>query len=398
MALYKYKVITERGDIIAGVKEAESEEELIKMLKKSNYYPISIKAKIGVSFIKERVSKKDLSILCRQLSTMLKAGISIVYVLDILVRQIENTTLKKAVSMIYHDVHKGETISTAMEKHKKVFPTLLVNMIKVGEVTGNLDLIIERMAYYYENANKIENKIKSALVYPILLSITSILVVIFLLTMVMPSYVAMFESNGLALPTSTRLMLAVSKGLTKYWYIIVILLAFLILSIRYYSKKEEGALYLDSLKLKLPIFKRLNTKIINSSFARTMSMLLSSGIPLLQALDIAKKAVGNKIVSNKLEMVEENIKKGISFSEAIKDTYIFEPMIYSMIKIGEETGALDKLLHKAADYFEEEVNHILHRITTLVEPILIVFMALIIGFIVVSMTMPMLDMINSIQI
>lgn len=398
MALYKYKVITERGDIIAGVKEAESEEELIKMLKKSNYYPISIKAKIGVSFIKERVSKKDLSILCRQLSTMLKAGISIVYVLDILVRQIENTTLKKAVSMIYHDVHKGETISTAMEKHKKVFPTLLVNMIKVGEVTGNLDLIIERMAYYYENANKIENKIKNALVYPILLSITSILVVIFLLTMVMPSYVAMFESNGLALPTSTRLMLAVSKGLTKYWYIIVILLAFLILSIRYYSKKEEGALYLDSLKLKLPIFKRLNTKIINSSFARTMSMLLSSGIPLLQALDIAKKAVGNKIVSNKLEMVEENIKKGISFSEAIKDTYIFEPMIYSMIKIGEETGALDKLLHKAADYFEEEVNHILHRITTLVEPILIVFMALIIGFIVVSMTMPMLDMINSIQI
>lgn len=398
MALYKYKVITERGDIIAGVKEAESEEELIKMLKKSNYYPISIKAKIGVSFIKERVSKKDLSILCRQLSTMLKAGISIVYVLDILVRQIENTTLKKAVSMIYHDVHKGETISTAMEKHKKVFPTLLVNMIKVGEVTGNLDLIIERMAYYYENANKIENKIKSALVYPILLSITSILVVIFLLTMVMPSYVAMFESNGLALPTSTRLMLAVSKGLTKYWYIIVILLAFLILSIRYYSKKEEGALYLDSLKLKLPIFKRLNTKIINSRFARTMSMLLSSGIPLLQALDIAKKAVGNKIVSNKLEMVEENIKKGISFSEAIKDTYIFEPMIYSMIKIGEETGALDKLLHKAADYFEEEVNHILHRITTLVEPILIVFMALIIGFIVVSMTMPMLDMINSIQI
>lgn len=398
MALYKYKVITERGDIIAGVKEAESEEELIKMLKKSNYYPISIKAKIGVSFIKERVSKKDLSILCRQLSTMLKAGISIVYVLDILVRQIENTTLKKAVSMIYHDVHKGETISTAMEKHKKVFPTLLVNMIKVGEVTGNLDLIIERMAYYYENANKIENKIKNALVYPILLSITSILVVIFLLTMVMPSYVAMFESNGLALPTSTRLMLAVSKGLTKYWYIIVILLAFLILSIRYYSKKEEGALYLDSLKLKLPIFKRLNTKIINSRFARTMSMLLSSGIPLLQALDIAKKAVGNKIVSNKLEMVEENIKKGISFSEAIKDTYIFEPMIYSMIKIGEETGALDKLLHKAADYFEEEVNHILHRITTLVEPILIVFMALIIGFIVVSMTMPMLDMINSIQI
>ena len=384
MALFKYKAITERGDVIRHIKETDLEEETDR--------------KVEINLFKHRISNRDISIFCRQFSTMMKAGVSLVNSLDLLIKQTENKALKRAILTTYEDVHKGFTLSTSMKKHNRVFPEFLISMIQVGEITGNLDLLLERMALHYESEYKIENKIRNALVYPIFLSFMTIFVTVFLFTAVMPSYVEIFKSNELLLPLSTRMMLTISKGLIDYWYIFILMIVLIVAIVKYFAKTEKGILYVDNLKLKVPVIKRLNIKVINSTFSRTMSILLSSGISLLHALDVAKKVIGNKIASNKLELVKENVKNGIAFSESIKDAEIFEPIVYYMIRVGEESGTLDKLLYKTAEYFDEEVENIMQRITTLVEPILIVFMALIIGFIVMSMVMPMLDMINNIQI
>jgi len=384
MALFKYKAITERGDVIRHIKETDLEEETDR--------------KVEINLFKHRISNRDISIFCRQFSTMMKAGVSLVNSLDLLIKQTENKALKRAILTTYEDVHKGFTLSTSMKKHNRVFPEFLISMIQVGEITGNLDLLLERMALHYESEYKIENKIRNALVYPIFLSFMTIFVTVFLFTAVMPSYVEIFKSNELLLPLSTRMMLTISKGLIDYWYIFILMIVLIVAIVKYFAKTEKGILYVDNLKLKVPVIKRLNIKVINSTFSRTMSILLSSGISLLHALDVAKKVIGNKIASNKLELVKENVKNGIAFSESIKDAEIFEPIVYYMIRVGEESGTLDKLLYKTAEYFDEEVENIMQRITTLVEPILIVFMAIIIGFIVMSMVMPMLDMINNIQI
>jgi type IV pilus assembly protein PilC len=384
MVLFKYKTVIEKGSVVKGINK--------------KYYPFANKRTVVSSLFRQQVSKRDLSIFCRQFSTMLKAGISLVNSLYVLIEQSENKTLKRALLTVYEDVHRGINLSLAMKKHNKLFPELLINMVEVGEITGNLDVIMERMAVNYESEYKIENKIKSALVYPTFLSIMTILVIIFLFTNVIPSYMLIFNNNELLLPASTRMMLSVSRWLGNFWYIFILVFILIIAIIRYFAKTEKGILYFDSLKLKIPILKRLNIKVINSTFVRTMSMLLSSGISILHALDVVKKVIGNKLAFHTIEAVKENVKNGMLFSEAIKDTEIFEPIVFSMIRVGEESGSLDKLFYKIAEYFDEEIEHIMLRITTLVEPVLIVFMALIVGFIVVSMVMPMFDMINSIQI
>jgi len=401
MALYRFKAISERGQVITGTKEAETEEDIIKMLKNSQYYPISIEAIIqhnNVNLFMQKVTKRDIAVLCRQFSTMLSAGISIVSCLDILAKQMENKTLKKAIFEVYQDVQKGQTLSLAMKKHEKVFPILLINMVEVGEISGNLDLLTKRMASYFENQSKIQNKIKNALIYPTVLSIVTLLVVIFLFTMVMPTFVEMFKSNQLLLPFSTRLMLVISNWVINYWHIFFIFSIVLIGSIKYFAKTDKGILLIDSLIIKIPIIKRLAINTIISKFSRIMSILLSSGMPLFQAMDVAIKVVDNKVVSNKLKEIKEDIRIGKTLSEAIKNADIFHAMVYSMIKVGEESGALDELLYKIADYYDDEIEYTMERITALIEPILIIFIAIIIGFIVVSITMPIFDTINNIQI
>lgn len=402
MALYKYKAISEKGQVLEGYKEAQSEYEVVKMLKNNNYYPVNIKEDMDTGtrrdILLKKITKRDISIFCRQFYTMLNAGISIVNCLNILEKQVENKFLKKAIYELYENVQKGLTLSEGMKKQKNIFPHLLINMVEAGEVSGELDVLMERMAIHYEKEYKIESKIKNALVYPLVLSIISIAVVMFLLIFVMPTFVDIFESSGSILPTPTRILLAVSNWIGSYWYILIVLLFLLVLGIKELAKTPKGKFIIDALSISIPGIKKLNIKIITSRFTRTLSILLSSGIPLLQALDVVNKVVGNIIVSKKLEIAKEGIRKGVSISKAIKDTGIFSPMVDSMIKIGEESGALDDLLNETADYYDEEVETFIERMITLLEPVLIVFMALVIGFIVISMTMPMFDMINTIQI
>lgn len=398
--IYKYKAVSQNGEIIEGVFQGSDESDVIAMLKGNNYLPMSIEKDLGaeaqIDIFAKKVKKKDLAVFCRQFYTMLDAGIGIVKCLEILEKQSENKNLVKAISGVHEDVQKGFTLSEGMKKHRKVFPQLLINMVEAGEVSGNLDTIMERMAVHFEKENKLEQKIKSAMIYPIVLAVVSIAVVIFLLVSVMPTFIGMFDSSGQALPKPTQILLNISNWLTEFWYLFIIIVVGLVVGFIVYKETPSGRTLIDSLKLKIPVVKDTNVKIITSRFTRTLSTLMASGIPLIQSLEVVSRIVGNKVVHDRLEIAIDNIRKGVSLSRAIQDVRVFPPMVDSMISIGEESGALDDILYKTADFYDDEVEVALQRLTTLMEPVMLVFMAVIIGFIVIAMAMPMFDMVNTI--
>ncbi len=398
--IYKYKAISSNGERIEGYFEGQDEHDVLTMLKGNNYFPITVENDIyteaQIDLFSPKIKKKDLAVFCRQFYTMLNAGISIINCLEILEKQSENKTLIKALSMLCENVQKGFTLSQGMKKHSKVFPALLINMVEAGEISGNLDTIMERMSVHFEKENKLENKIKSALIYPMALSVVSIAVVIFMLVAVMPTFVAMFESSGQALPNPTQILLNLSNSLTEIWYIYFILVMGIILGFTYFQRTYTGKVFFDTLKLKIPVIKDTNVKIITARFSRTMSTLLSSGIPLLQGIDVVGKVVGNKVIQDKLMIAVEDVRKGVSLSMAISEVNVFPPMVDSMIKVGEESGALDEILYKTADFYEDEVEAALQKMTSLMEPIMLIIMAVAIGFIVIAMALPMFDIVNTI--
>lgn len=399
--IYKYKAISQNGEVIEGFFEGNEESDVLAMLKGNNYLPVSVEKDISsenkIDIFSKKIKKKDLAVFCRQFYTMLDAGIGIVKCIDILEKQSENKNLKKALGTLHENVQKGFTLSEGMKKHSTVFPSLLINMVEAGEVSGNLDIIMERMAVHFEKENKLENKIKSALIYPVVLAVVSIAVVIFLLVAVMPTFIGMFESSGQALPKPTQILLNISNWLTEYWYIFIPMVLALIIGFTVFKQTPTGRKFLDTLKIKIPVIKDTNIKIITARFARTLSTLMSSGISLLQSIEIVSRVVGNKVVHDRLEIASENVRKGVSLSRAVNEVGIFPPMVDSMIKIGEESGSLDDILYKTADFYDEEVEVALQRMTSLMEPVMLVIMALIIGFIVIAMAMPMFDMVNTIQ-
>lgn len=398
--IYKYKAITKEGETIEGFFEASEESDVLAMLKTNNYLPVSVEKDIGadaqISLFASKVKKKDLAIFCRQFYTMVDAGIGIVKCFDILEAQTSNKTLKAALGDIYEDVQKGFTISEAMKKHTKVFPPILINMVEAGEVSGTLDTILERMANHFEKENKLESKIKSALIYPSALIVVSIAVVIFMLVAILPTFIGMFDGSGTALPWPTQFLLNISSWLQTNWYIFGGVLVLIIGGWIYFISTPEGRNFIDGLKIKLPGVRVTNTKIITSRFTRTLSTLMASGIPLLQALEVVGKVLNNVVVQERLAASMDGIRRGAALSRAVKSMDIFPPMVDSMISIGEESGALDDILAKTADFYDDEVEMSLQRMTTLIEPILLVGMAVVIGFIVIAMAMPMFDMANTI--
>ncbi|NLJ91429.1 MAG: type II secretion system F family protein [Clostridiales bacterium] len=398
--IYKYKAITKEGESIEGFFEASEESDVLTMLKTNDYLPVSVEKDIGadaqISLFSTKVKKKDLAVFCRQFYTMVDAGIGIVKCFDILEAQTSNKTLKAALKAIYEDVQKGFTISEAMNNHANVFPPILINMIEAGEVSGTLDTILERMANHFEQENKLESKIKSALIYPTALIVVSISVVIFMLVAVLPTFIGMFDGSGTALPWPTQILLDMSSWLQNYLYIFGLAVIIILVGGIYFISTHEGRRFVDGLKIKIPGIRVTNTKIITSRFTRTLSTLMASGIPLLQALEVVGKVLNNVVVQDKLTNSMDGIRRGAALSRAVKSMEIFPPMVDSMISIGEESGALDDILAKTADFYDDEVEMSLQRMTTLIEPILLVGMAVVIGFIVIAMALPMFEMVNTI--
>ncbi|WP_138202772.1 type II secretion system F family protein [Haloimpatiens lingqiaonensis] len=401
MPTYKYKVMNSEGKKLEGSFKGANRNEVLAMIQDNNYYPISIEE---ISEISEKdvfenfkkVSTRDLYIFCRQFHTMINAGANIATCINTLKMQSSNVLMRKALNQVYEDIQKGITLSEALKKKEDIFPELLINMVETGEASGKLDLIMERMAAHYERENKINNKIKNAMIYPIILCVLSIGIVTFLVTFIMPIFIDMFQGSGVPLPLPTRISLAISSGIRKNWYIIIAVIAMIVFIVKTYSKSENGKLFFHNLKLKNFLTKDMNTKIITARFTRTLSTLLYSGIPLIQSIEITAKVLGNKVVENRMEEVKNRVVKGENLSDSLKEVKLFPPMLMSMIKIGEESGALDDILDKTANFYDEELDAALKRMTAMMEPLMILIMGVIIGFIVISMMMPMFDVFNTI--
>ena len=397
---YKYRAIAKNGQTVEGVFDAASESDVIAMIKANSYMPLQVERDVGeearFELFKRKVKKKDLAVFCRQFFTMIDAGLGIVKCLDILELQTENKTLKATISSVNGDVQTGLTLSEAMKKHPLIFPAILTNMVEAGEVSGNLDAILERMAVHFEKENKIENKVKGSAIYPAALMVVSIAVVIFMLVFVLPTFTSMFEGSDTPLPWPTKFLLDMSDSIKTYSYIYAGVIGLLVFGLISYKRTEEGTRFFDQMKLRLPVIKGVTAKIVTSRFTRTLSTLMDSGIPLIKSMEVVSKVVNNLIIQDRITDSIEQIRKGIPLSRAIKDVGVFPPMVDSMIKIGEESGSLDDILTKTADFYDEEVEVALHKMTTLLEPIMIVGMALVIGFIVIAMYLPMFELVNTI--
>ena len=395
MPKFKYRVMNSDGEKVEGSYEADSKDEVIDFISGNGYYPLMIEeisesAKIEINF-NSKVKLKDLSVFCRQFYTMLNAGVPILTCLDILSNQIENKKLRQATKEINEEVEKGGVLSDAMRKHKDVFPDLLVSLVASGEASGNLDAIMLRMAIHYEKENKITNKVTGALIYPMILGMVSIGSVVFILTYVMPTFTEIFKQSGTVLPWSTRFLLGLSDGIKNNWIAIIIVIIISAYGLNIFFKSDQGILISSNLKLKLPILKKLNQMIIVSRFTRTLSTLIASGLPLIEALKIVSEVTGNKIAENALLKIRDKVMRGESLYSSMVESEIFPGMLYSMVKIGEETGSLDDILNKTADFYDDELDSIIQTSVALMEPILIVVMGLVIGFMVMSIMMPMFD-------
>lgn len=400
MANFKYKAINSEGQRVEGSQSADSESQVREMLLSNQYYPLSIekensKNKISFSF-NRKVKLKDIAIFCRQFYVMLDSGLSIGKALNILIEQGEKPKIREALIGVNGDLKRGETLASSMRKRKDVFPNLLTSMIDAGERSGNLDIILKRMSEYYEKETKIRGKIKSAMIYPIVLGVVAIIAITFILTFVMPTFVQMFEENNVDLPMSTKMVLGTSKMLGKYGIIIFLILVTAIILLGKYLKSEEGQYKLSIINLKIPVIKKLTQKIIVSRFTRTMGIVSSSGMSLVTSLEIVASVVGNKIAEKELLKVKEKVLKGEGLGDSIMKIKIFPPMLASMVKVGEEAGSLDSILDKTADFYDDELKREIQTATALIEPAMIVVMGIIIGFLLISILTPMFKMYNSI--
>lgn len=395
MANYKYRAMNPDNQKIEGRYEARSKEQVVDFITGNGLYPLMVEEIVESTNIEIKINRKvkikDIAVFCRQFYTMLNAGVPILECLTILRGQVENIKLRNAVADVEEEVKRGGVLSDAMKKHDKIFPKLFISLVESGEASGRLEEIMLRMSNYYEKENKINNKVKNAMIYPIILSLVCIVAVVFILTYVMPTFVDIFKQTGTSLPWNTRLLLWTSQTIIDHWFILLVGIVVIVFGVKSYLKTEQGKITYSKLKLSIPVIKTLNQKIIVSQFTRTLSTLISSGLPLIECLNIVTKVVSNKIAEDALGNVTEKVSRGEGLHSSLKETEIFPNMLYSMVRIGEETGSLDDILNKTADFYDDELEAQIQAAVSLMEPVLIVIMGLIIAFIVISVMLPLFD-------
>jgi type IV pilus assembly protein PilC len=391
------------GAVESGEITAESREQVAAQLKQKNITPTTINEKekkppFGLKFGEKKVTDKDIVIFTRQFSTMIDAGLPLVQALDILSTQVENPSLAKVLGKIKSDVEGGSTYADALKKHPKVFSELYANMVAAGESGGILDTILNRLAGYIEKAAKLKKKVKGALVYPVTISAVAILVVAVIMIFVVPTFAQMFNNLGGTLPLPTRVVLGISEfiqgtgGFIVLGSIVGIFIAF-----KRFRASKKGLKITDAISLKLPIFGELLSKVAISKFTRTMGTLTSSGVPILDGLEITAKTSGNKVIEEAVMDVRAAISEGKTLAEPLAKAKVFPPMVTHMIAVGESTGALDTMMTKIADFYDDEVDNAVNNLTAMMEPMLMVFLGTTVGFIIVAMYMPIFKMITLIQ-
>lgn len=401
MALFNYKVRNPQGNVLTGTMEAREQRMVVDRLRYQRFIVLEI-GEIkksasrdlldSINFLKKRVKQKDLVLFSRQLSTLIGAGVPIVQGLTILLEQIENPAFKKVIASIREDIESGTSITEALNRHPTVFGELYVSMVKSGELGGILDVILERLSAYLESAAALRGKIKSAMIYPAVIGLVAGGVTAFLLIVVVPTFVKIFEQAGAQLPLPTRILLAVSNFLRRYIIFVIIGLIAFVVGLRQYYRTEAGSMYIDRLLLRIPLFGPLLRKVAVAKFTKTFGTLIKSGVPILQALETVAKTSGNRVIEKAVLQAKESIREGERISDPLKASGAFPPMVTQMISVGEETGNLDAMLSKIAEFYEQEVDAAVSGLTSLIEPVIVVFMGVIIGAIAVAMYMPMFEL------
>jgi type IV pilus assembly protein PilC len=403
MATFAYVGRTRSGAVKKGELVAKSRDEAVEQLRKQSVVVTSLEeraAREGFNFkLGSGVSEKDLVVFTRQFGTMINAGLPLIQCLEILSTQSENATLRKSVGEIKVQVEGGSTFSDALRKHPKIFDDLYVNMVHAGEVGGLLDTILGRLSKHIEKAMKLKGQIKSAMVYPAAIVGIAAIVITVLMIWVIPVFEKMFKemSGGkMALPGPTQLVIDMSNFAQGYWYIILGVIVATVVGVKKYYATTQGRLAIDKLLLKLPVFGDLIRKASVAKFTRTLGTLLASGVPLLEALTICAKTSGNKVVEGALLDAKVSISGGKTISEPLAKSGTFPKMVTHMISVGESTGALDSMLGKIADFYEDEVDQAVTNLTALLEPMMMVFLGVTVGFIVVAMYLPIFTMASAI--
>jgi len=393
---YLWKGRTPSGTIENGEIAAASPEEVQRILRERKIVPTSIRAKpreITLPFLKGRVSGKAISVFTRQFSVMINAGLPLIKCLDIQVAQVDSERFKNILKDLITAVEGGSTLADALREHRDIFGDLYVNMVEAGEKGGSLATILARLADYLEKADSIKRKVKGALVYPAAILIVAVIAVAVLLMFVIPVFAQMFGDLGGTLPLPTRIVMALSEFMVRWWWIIFLSIIVLVIAVRYYYKTEVGNLQIDSFLIKLPIFGTLLKKQAVARFSRTLSTLLSSGVNILDALEITAGTTGNKLVENAVMRARTSIAQGESIAEPLsKEKALFPPMVVQMITIGEQTGGLDDMLSKVADFYDEEVDQAVANLMNALEPMIIVFLGVVIGGMVMAMYLPIFQM------
>jgi type IV pilus assembly protein PilC len=393
MPTYKYKT-TVKGKVQSGEIEAEDEQGALSKLKSRNIVVTSVKKKFESDFLsnKKPITERDIVIFTRQFSTMVDAGLPLVQCLEILGKQADNPAFGEIITKIKTDIESGSNLSDAMRKHPKVFNSLYANLVEAGEAGGILDTILARLANYIEKALSLKKKVKSAMVYPSAIITVAVTVVAFLMVFVIPTFAAMFEGGGAELPGPTALVMQISHVFRNQWYYILggPVLFFIIFKKVYAT--ERGNIEIDRIFLKLPVFGMLIRKVSTAKFSRTLGTLIASGVPLIEGMDICARTAGNKIVEIAILNSIEAIKEGETIAAPLARENVFPPMVIQMIDVGESAGALDAMLSKIADFYDEEVDTAVDGLTALLEPMLMVFLGIVVGFIVVAMYLPIFKM------
>ena len=396
MATFTYTARALNGQLKSATIEAKNRDDVVQQLRKQKLTVVKVdeqaKKKTGGS-----IKMRDIVIFTRQFATMINAGLPLVQALDILSKQSENPALKEVTRQVVFDVESGHTVADALRKHPKAFTDLYTNMVAAGEAGGILDTILLRLAVFLEKNDALVRKVKGAAIYPGVILSVAVIAIGVLLLFVIPVFKEMFASVGMALPLPTRVVIAMSEFLQSYWYLVGGSIAgAVVLGKRYYAT-SNGKLTIDRMLLKFPVLGDVLRKSAVSRFTRTLGTLISSGVSILEGLEITAKTAGNRVIQDAIMESRASIAGGESIAAPLQKSQVFPPMVISMIAVGEQTGGLDEMLSKIADFYDEEVDAAVSGLLAMMEPVMIVFLGVVVGGMVVSMYLPIFDMMNAVQ-
>jgi type IV pilus assembly protein PilC len=402
---YAYKVRDRTGKLLEGTLDADNQQLLIGKLRSMGYMPIDIQQQnqaamskdLKVPFLGNRVKIKDVAVMSRQFATMINSGLALLRALNILAEQTESKALADIVNQVRMDVEKGSSLSQAMSKHPKAFGRLYVSMVRAGEVGGALDSVLLRLADTIEKQVELRRKVKSAMTYPAVVAILVLTIVAAMLLFVIPMFEGIYKQLGGTLPAPTQFLINLSKFLRKLWFIVFFGIIGGVFGFRKWIASEEGRKQWDAIKLKMPIFGKLVRKTALARFSRTLSALVRSGVPILESLDIVAETAGNHVVATAVRETQAAVKRGDPLSKKLEEHPVFPPMVVQMMAVGEETGALDEMLDKIADFYDQEVEATVDAMTSLIEPLLIVVMGVCVGGMIISLYLPMFNIIKLIK-